>query len=565
MQICAKKPIATQQTKSAKSPDPSRSFVGQSHNVRSTLHLYRAIGNHTFLRLMNTPEENINANSANRTSTGVSDDFNHRPIYQSIHDPIQPKLKVNAPKDHYEQEADRIADEVLRQKMPGEDERLAIQAKASQQTTGSKPEVNEEIEDRLSRSKGSGNPISDQLRAFVGPRMQFDFSKVRIHSDNEAAWMNQALGAQAFTHGRDIYFGAGQYNPQSTAGKRLLVHELTHTIQQGISSSRQGQYVQRSPYRTAQQRGQSGNPINVAVQTVKNHYSGIGATLLTNDLVAGIIYAEGEINTDLTDVIGDWLETSGTVGPGQLSSGAIQQVDASIPQKAHQQFETQFGAAPATWREKAEHDQWAFFYTAGYLAWCISEAARLFQAVDGADSHIPLGFAYYQGAFNTARDLRRRIARERGIANTDVTWEMVEAAAGRGASKRLSPKERRVFNYVQLGAGGFDFEFQIDKALESRSFHIPEGHVKVYCSANYVDSSITPGSEDSYYIQLLEFRTTGQGAHYRVVKHDRVRFPMDQRRYYEWTGLFRASTYALQLTNESSNEISGEGEVVYLY
>jgi hypothetical protein len=62
--------------------------------------------------------------------------------------------------------------------------------------------------------------------------MQFDFSKVQIHTDNKSAQMNQELGVRAFTHGRDVYFGIGQYNPQSNEGKRLLAHELTHVVQQ---------------------------------------------------------------------------------------------------------------------------------------------------------------------------------------------------------------------------------------------------------------------------------------------------------------------------------------------
>ena len=351
--------------------------------------------------------------------------------------------------------------------------------------------------------------------------------------------------------------------------QRRRIRSILHVQRASLSEP---WLVLRTAYQTARGRGAGGNPINVAVQAVKAAYTGVGAGWLTTDLVAGIVYAEGEINTDVTDTIGDVLGTSDTVGPGQLSAAAIQQVDSSIPAAAHTQFETQFGAAPATWREKAEHDQWAFFYTAGYLAWCMSEAARLFQAVDGADSHIPLGFAYYQGAFATVRDLRRRIARDRGIANTQVTWEMIEEAAGRGASPRLSTRERRTFDYAQLGVGGFDFEFQIETALESRSFRAPEGHVKVFCNAGYTDSSITPGEGDVYRIRLLELRTTqtigGPGVPVDtvdLVEHDRVRYALGTQQVYEWTGLRRDSIYALKFTNDNPNEIRGSGEVKYLY
>jgi hypothetical protein len=59
-----------------------------------------------------------------------------------------------------------------------------------------------------------------------------DFSQVNIHTGSQAVQMNKELGAQAFTHGKDIYFNEGKYNPNSNAGKHLLAHELTHTIQQ---------------------------------------------------------------------------------------------------------------------------------------------------------------------------------------------------------------------------------------------------------------------------------------------------------------------------------------------
>ena len=59
-----------------------------------------------------------------------------------------------------------------------------------------------------------------------------DFSDVRIHKDTNAVQMSEELNAHAFTHGSDIYFNQSQYKPETTEGKALLAHELTHTIQQ---------------------------------------------------------------------------------------------------------------------------------------------------------------------------------------------------------------------------------------------------------------------------------------------------------------------------------------------
>ncbi|NOZ70116.1 MAG: DUF4157 domain-containing protein [Deferribacteres bacterium] len=63
-------------------------------------------------------------------------------------------------------------------------------------------------------------------------RFGADFSSVRVHTDSNAVQMNRQLNAQAFTYGKDIYFGAGRYSPGTASGRRLLAHELTHVVQQ---------------------------------------------------------------------------------------------------------------------------------------------------------------------------------------------------------------------------------------------------------------------------------------------------------------------------------------------
>jgi len=77
-----------------------------------------------------------------------------------------------------------------------------------------------------------GRPLDPALRAEMEPRFQHDFSRVRIHTDSEAAESAQAVNAAAFTVGRDVVFGSGQFNPQTGKGRRLISHELAHTIQQ---------------------------------------------------------------------------------------------------------------------------------------------------------------------------------------------------------------------------------------------------------------------------------------------------------------------------------------------
>ncbi len=229
MRTFAQKPKGTQQTTSSEFTKAGRPFLAHGRRELSALHSSpsHAIGNQAVQRLIQTEQENIDARSA------VTHDVNHVPAYPGTLTAIQPKMMVNPPNDRYEQEADRIAYEVMHQKTPKEKaEKAGVQAKISQQGGGGVREVNKETESQLSRSKGSGNPISDPVRAVVEPRLQYDFSKVRIHTDSEAARMNKTLGARAFTHGDDIYFGKGQYQPQSTEGLGLIAHEMTHVVQQ---------------------------------------------------------------------------------------------------------------------------------------------------------------------------------------------------------------------------------------------------------------------------------------------------------------------------------------------
>ena len=79
----------------------------------------------------------------------------------------------------------------------------------------------------------SGKPLDPHIRAFMEPRFGHDISKVRVHTDEKAAESARAVNALAYTVGQDVVFGANQYAPATQEGKRLLAHELVHTVQQG--------------------------------------------------------------------------------------------------------------------------------------------------------------------------------------------------------------------------------------------------------------------------------------------------------------------------------------------
>ncbi|WP_020598762.1 DUF4157 domain-containing protein [Spirosoma panaciterrae] len=102
-----------------------------------------------------------------------------------------------------------------------------------EETGSAEPTVSSSLESRLVASKGSGSALPEAARQQMERSMGADFSGVRVHTGSSAVQMSQELSAHAFTHGSDIYFNSGKYNPASTGGQHLLAHELTHTVQQG--------------------------------------------------------------------------------------------------------------------------------------------------------------------------------------------------------------------------------------------------------------------------------------------------------------------------------------------
>jgi hypothetical protein len=135
--------------------------------------------------------------------------------------------------DASEREADRVADQVMREPVGTISQQSDAQI-ARSPLADATPSAPAALGDAL---RGSAQPLDSATRSFFEPRFGRDLSDVRIHNDNRAAESAQSLNAHAYTYGRDIVFGAGQYDPHSTQGQHLLAHELTHVVQQQQSSA----------------------------------------------------------------------------------------------------------------------------------------------------------------------------------------------------------------------------------------------------------------------------------------------------------------------------------------
>jgi len=183
---------------------------------------------------------------------------------------IQPKLTINQPNDVYEQEADAMADKVMRMEQPGvqlkqlpissvqrkcehcEEEEKKMQRK---EINGKETAAGSNFENYVGSLNNGGQSLSTEARNFYEPRFGYDFSNVKIHTDTVAAKSAQSINALAYTSGNDIVFNNGQYSPNTESGKKLLGHELTHVVQQkgGTGINNSGAFLQRSLILTGNQ------------------------------------------------------------------------------------------------------------------------------------------------------------------------------------------------------------------------------------------------------------------------------------------------------------------------
>ena len=170
---------------------------------------------------------------------------------------IQAKLTIGRPNDRYEQEAERVAQQVV-SRLQSHDRRPTNRGDENQTKNLQEEEVQlsrkpmeqsiaeggvsapAEIEAAIERERGRGQPLEPSLQSQMELAMGADFSGVRLHTDAESERLNKALQAKAFTTGKEVYMLKGEYQPRSERGQELLAHELTHVVQQGGAEEGQG-------------------------------------------------------------------------------------------------------------------------------------------------------------------------------------------------------------------------------------------------------------------------------------------------------------------------------------
>lgn len=164
---------------------------------------------------------------------------------------FQAKLTVNQPNDIYEQEADAMADKVMRMadvsanndaffKPAFSQVQRKCQACEEEEKHVHRKEANEsgvqgnnDLDSYVSSLSSSGQSMTATSKSFFEPKFGHDFSGVKIHTGEVAAKSAQSINALAYTTGNNIVFNTGQYSPETDSGKKLMAHELTHVVQQG--------------------------------------------------------------------------------------------------------------------------------------------------------------------------------------------------------------------------------------------------------------------------------------------------------------------------------------------
>jgi hypothetical protein len=158
--------------------------------------------------------------------------------------PPQGGVTVGSAHDPAERDADALAARVLRKLSGGEASAGPAhagndhhdEAVHRETSDGAKagafeadPKTSADLRGRVGMGQSLGGPLRGQLERGFGTSL----SGVKVHTDANAGRLADSFNAEAFTHGKDVFFGRNRFDPQSESGRSLLVHELAHVVQGG--------------------------------------------------------------------------------------------------------------------------------------------------------------------------------------------------------------------------------------------------------------------------------------------------------------------------------------------
>jgi Domain of unknown function (DUF4157) len=370
----------------------------------------------------------------------------------------QPKLIISQPGDEYEQQADRIAEQV----MTSHDIGASVLAQSSKDQLGMnrkckscqiRPEEEEGViyrkPLRTSASEttyviateingirsGSSSSLDFSTRQFMESRFGYDFRNVRIHTDERASKSAYSVNSLAYTVGNDIVFGEGQYKPDTLEGRRLLAHELVHVIQQAKELSPSPLQRQPSPgpapvdqnaqniIDLAQDRSRPIHERAVAVvqAIITNYYPNEASK------ISRIVYRENERGLHIT-YEGRGASTTGILGVGRyfVENTTQRHFARRVAQVRHEiEHVEQQRAGMVGERRQDEREFFAFYHEALFQelpgTGRIQHSTRV-QLIDGALGYYYCLSADLQTANSTRRDelIARRSREVQRSGRTDL-------------------------------------------------------------------------------------------------------------------------------------------------
>ncbi len=227
----------------------------KSHNINSTtqniINFYRNFGNRTLIQRKITVgkpndkyEQEADKTAEKVVSEKNTEKINEKSLFRKNHKEDEEVHFKESEENKVQQKEDldkNLKENPILRKEKEEREEIKpklvqfkrkIQRKSEVHFFKNKNRIPAEVEHQIKSTRGLGNPLNGKVRADFEPKFGVNFKDVRIHTGSYSHSLNKKLNSQAFTYGKDIYFGAGKYNPETTSGKKLLAHELTHVIQQ---------------------------------------------------------------------------------------------------------------------------------------------------------------------------------------------------------------------------------------------------------------------------------------------------------------------------------------------
>ena len=245
--------------------------------------------------------------------------------------------------------------------------------------------------------RGPGRPLDSATRSYMEPRFGYDFSNVRVHTDDKAALAARSINAVSYTSGTDIAFDSGRYAPHSAQGRQLLAHELTHVAQQSHGFADQGRTV--APANSAAEHeadrlsaavasgGSVTGPISAGAAGIQRSAAGIAGGIVGGVLGGAVAAAAAEVLLrDARPLTGPEISEAKLVFGSSLDYNKVRVAESAVMAVggyARTPFNTIY-FPPGTQKEHSFAD---------FMPWLIHEMTHTWQTQHGVSVFTKIGTA----------------------------------------------------------------------------------------------------------------------------------------------------------------------------